>query len=122
MGHIRGVITVSNCLLSTLYNSSSGSAVGCLLMRIWSTLCAYPFRKRREVGNYTHGTLARVWACDPKSVHVLYNNDIIDSRKRFLEILNSGKTGFLVIVDVKQSRILKIVWQTSSGHSSNCMR
>lgn len=67
-------------------------------------------------------TLVQAWACDLEAARPSYDNDLIDSRNRFLEIHNTGKTSFLTFNKVEPSRILTMAWQTGSGHGSNYMK
>ena len=73
------------------------------------------------MGIYTHWTIIRARACDLEAACPSFDNDIIDSRNRFLENPNSWKTGFLTIDVVGPSKIPTMAWRTCSGHSSNYM-
>ena len=120
MYDITGVISLLNILLSELYCSFSSSVVISLL--VWILLAVCLSREEQEEDIYTHRTLVRVQACDRKAVLPSYDNKITDSRNRFLESASSWKTGFLRISNIGPLRIATLVWQNSSGHSSNYMR
>ena len=74
------------------------------------------------MGIYTCWTLVRALECDLEAARPSCDNNIVDVRNRVHENPNSWKTDFLRISEVGPLWIPTMVWQTSSGHSSNSIR